>query len=70
MPEKIKVLIVDDSAMVRQTMSEILSSDRGIEVIGAAPDPFSAVRKMQEQVLDVITLDVEMSRMDGIKESG
>ncbi len=66
MPEKIKVLIVDDSAMVRQTMSEILSSDRGIEVIGSAPDPFAAVRKMQEQVPDVITLDVEMPRMDGI----
>lgn len=66
MADKIKVLIVDDSALVRQTMTEILSSDPSIKVIGAAVDPFAAVKKMEEQVPDVITLDVEMPRMDGI----
>lgn len=66
MADKIKVLIVDDSALVRQTMTEILSSDPSIIVIGAAVDPFAAVKKMEEQVPDVITLDVEMPRMDGI----
>ncbi len=66
MANKIKVLIVDDSSLVRQTMTEILSSDSSIEVIGAAVDPFAAVRKMEDQLPDVITLDVEMPRMDGI----
>lgn len=66
MPNKIKVLIVDDSALVRQTLSDILSSDPGIEVIGMAQDPIVAVQKIAEQVPDVITLDVEMPRMDGI----
>jgi len=65
-PNKIKVLIVDDSALVRQTLSDILASDPGIEVIGMAQDPIVAVQKIAEQVPDVITLDVEMPRMDGI----
>jgi two-component system, chemotaxis family, protein-glutamate methylesterase/glutaminase len=63
---KIKVLIVDDSALVRQALSDILSSDPGIEVIGMAQDPIVAVQRISEQVPDVITLDVEMPRMDGI----
>jgi two-component system, chemotaxis family, protein-glutamate methylesterase/glutaminase len=63
---RIKVLVVDDSAVVRQTMEEILSSDPEIEVIGAAADPLIAVEKMRLQAPDVITLDVEMPRMDGI----
>ncbi|GAA0739419.1 chemotaxis response regulator protein-glutamate methylesterase [Sphingomonas sp. ABOLD] len=63
---KIRVLIVDDSASVRQTMASILSEDPAIEVIGTAADPFSAARRIQEAVPDVITLDVEMPRMDGI----
>jgi len=63
---KIKVLIVDDSALVRQTLSDILSSDPEIEVIGMAQDPIVAVQRISEQVPDVITLDVEMPRMDGI----
>lgn len=63
---KIRVLIVDDSASVRQTMTSILEADPAIEVIGAAHDPFAAARIMQEQVPDVVTLDVEMPRMDGI----
>ena len=63
---KIRVLIVDDSASVRQTMASILGEDPAIEVIGTAADPFSAARRIQETVPDVITLDVEMPRMDGI----
>lgn len=63
---KIKVLVVDDSAVVRQTLTKILQSDEGIEVIGSAQDPFVAAEKLRRMVPDVITLDVEMPRMDGI----
>jgi two-component system chemotaxis response regulator CheB len=63
---KIRVLIVDDSAIVRQTLSEVLSSDPEIEVIGTAGDPFVAAERIAEQVPDVITLDIEMPRMDGL----
>jgi two-component system chemotaxis response regulator CheB len=66
MPRKVRVLIVDDSASVRQTMTAILSADPDIEVIGTASDPFVAARRIQNEVPDVITLDVEMPRMDGI----
>jgi len=64
--KKIKVLIVDDSASVRQTLAEILGADPGIEVMGTATDPFSAARQIAQQTPDVITLDIEMPRMDGI----
>jgi two-component system chemotaxis response regulator CheB len=63
---KIRVLIVDDSAVVRQTLSEVLSSDPEIEVIATAGDPFVAADRIAEQVPDVITLDIEMPRMDGL----
>jgi len=63
---KIRVLIVDDSAVVRQTLSQILSGDPEIEVIGAASDPFVAADRIREQTPDVITLDIEMPRMDGL----
>jgi len=63
---KIKVLIVDDSALVRQTLAEILSSDPDISVIGLASDPYVAARKMAVQAPDVIILDIEMPRMDGL----
>jgi two-component system chemotaxis response regulator CheB len=63
---KIRVLIVDDSAVVRQVLSEILSSDPQIEVIGTAGDPFVAADRIAEQLPDVITLDIEMPRMDGL----
>lgn len=66
MKEKVKVLIVDDSAVVRQVLEEVLGSDPEIEVIGAASDPFIAVNKIKKIAPDVITLDVEMPRMDGI----
>jgi len=62
----IKVLIVDDSAVVRQTLSSILETDPQIEVIGSASDPFFAAKKIQNEVPDVITLDIEMPRMDGL----
>ncbi len=64
--KKVRVLIVDDSAMVRKTLGDVLASDPGIEVIGTAADPYIAARKLRDQVPDVITLDVEMPRMDGI----
>jgi two-component system chemotaxis response regulator CheB len=61
-----RVLIVDDSALVRQLLTDILSRDPGIEVLGAAPDPFIAREKIKALKPDVITLDVEMPRMDGL----
>lgn len=64
--EKIKVLIVDDSALVRQFLSETLSADPSIEVIGTALDPIFAFSKIMKDKPDVITLDVEMPRMDGL----
>ncbi len=64
--DKIKVLIVDDSAVVRQTLADLLSSDPGIEVIATASDPYVAATKIQENVPDVITLDIEMPHMDGL----
>ena len=64
--KKIKVLIVDDSAVVRQTLSQILSSDPKIEVMATASDPFVAAERIRHELPDVITLDVEMPRMDGI----
>jgi two-component system, chemotaxis family, protein-glutamate methylesterase/glutaminase len=63
---RIRVLIVDDSAVVRETLSEILSSDPGIEVIGTASNPFIAADRIAEQVPDVMTLDIEMPGMDGL----
>lgn len=63
---KTKVLIVDDSATVRQTLTTVLESDPDIEVIGVASDPFVAAQRINKEVPDVITLDVEMPRMDGI----
>jgi len=64
--EKIKVLIVDDSALVRRLLTEILQSDGSFEVVGTASDPYVAREKIKKLNPDVITLDVEMPRMDGI----
>jgi two-component system chemotaxis response regulator CheB len=66
MSKKIRVLVVDDSAVVRRTLEKVLASDRDIEVMGAASDPYIAAEKIRREVPDVITLDVEMPRMDGI----
>ncbi|MEI7606346.1 MAG: chemotaxis response regulator protein-glutamate methylesterase [Rhodospirillaceae bacterium] len=63
---KLRVLIVDDSASVRETMKEIIGSDPDLEVMGAAQDPYVAAKLIAEEVPDVIVLDVEMPRMDGI----
>jgi len=63
---KIKVLIVDDSALVRQTLSGILNSDPEIEVVATAADPILAAERLRNVIPDVITLDVEMPRMDGL----
>jgi two-component system, chemotaxis family, protein-glutamate methylesterase/glutaminase len=63
---KINVLIVDDSALVRRLLTELLNSDPEIEVIGTAIDPFQAREKIKQLKPDVLTLDVEMPRMDGV----
>ena len=62
----VSVFIVDDSAVVRQVLTQILEADPGIRVAGSAPDPIFALQKMQRDWPDVIVLDVEMPRMDGI----
>ena len=62
----IKVLIVDYSAVVRKIFSEELARDPDLEVVGTAPDPYIARDKIVRLQPDVITLDVEMPRMDGI----
>jgi len=64
--KRIRVLIVDDSALVRNILAEGLSKDPGIEVVGMAPDPFVARDKIVQLRPDVLTLDVEMPRMDGV----
>lgn len=62
----IKVLVVDDSAIVRKIFTEELSKEPDIEVVGAAPDPYVARDKILQTKPDVVTLDIEMPRMDGI----
>ena len=66
MSARIKVLVVDDSAVVRQVLSEALTGDAGIEVIAVAADPIFAQEKMKKQWPDVLVLDIEMPRMDGL----
>ena len=63
---KIKVMVVDDSALVRKLMTELLNSDKDIEVVAQAQDPVFALEKLKTIKPDVITLDIEMPRMDGI----
>lgn len=63
---KIKILIVDDSAIVRKLLNEALSEEKDIEVVGTAPDPFVARDKILALKPDVLTLDIEMPRMDGL----
>src|SRR5882672_1029992 len=64
--KRIKVLIVDDSALVRRLLTEMLSSDASIIVLGTAHDAYDAREKIKALNPDVLTLDVEMPRMDGL----
>ncbi|MFA4621275.1 response regulator, partial [Xanthomonas perforans] len=65
-PTTIKAMVVDDSAVVRQVLVGVLNDAPGIEVIATAADPLLAIEKMRQHWPDVIVLDVEMPRMDGI----
>jgi two-component system chemotaxis response regulator CheB len=62
----IRVLVIDDSAVVRETLKEVIESDSGLTVMGCAPDPIIAAQMLESDVPDVITLDIEMPRMDGL----
>lgn len=66
MERKIRVLVVEDSASVRRVLSEIIASDPALEVMATAADPYFAVERIREEVPDVIFLDIEMPRMDGL----
>jgi two-component system chemotaxis response regulator CheB len=66
MTRKIRVLVVDDSALVRRAITEALQRDSSIEVVGVAHDPLIAMDKLPKLQPDVLTLDIEMPRMDGI----
>src|SRR5688572_12628320 len=63
---KARVLVVDDSALMRELLTALLSKDEGLEVVGTAADPISAWNKIQTLKPDVLTLDVEMPKMDGL----
>src|SRR5450830_1224754 len=63
---KIKVLVIDDSALIRSLLTEIINSQRDMEVVGAAPDPLIARDMIKRLDPDVLTLDVEMPKMDGL----
>jgi two-component system chemotaxis response regulator CheB len=64
--KRVKVLVVDDSAVMRKLLASLLSEDPAIEVVDTAPDPLVARDKIKELNPDVVTLDVEMPRMDGL----
>jgi len=66
MSKKISVLVVDDSALVRQVLTEIINSSKTLQVIGVARDPMDAREKIKRLNPDVLTLDVEMPKMDGV----
>ncbi len=66
----IRTMVVDDSALVRRLLTQILDSDPAIEVMGTAGDPIIAARKMAREIPDVVVLDVEMPRMDGLSFLG
>ncbi len=68
--KKIKVLIVDDSTLIRSLLAEILKKDSAIDVVGTAADPYIARDKIKKLKPDVLTLDIEMPRMDGIQFLG
>ena len=63
---KTKVLVIDDSALIRSLLSEIINDTKDLEVVGTAPDPLVAREMIKQLNPDVLTLDVEMPRMDGL----
>src|ERR1700737_3174764 len=67
MSDTIRVLVVDDSALMRKLIPDILARDRSIEVVGTAMDGAFALKKIEELKPDVVTLDLEMPRMDGME---
>lgn len=62
----VKVLVVDDSALMRQLLGELISSDERLQVVGSASDPYVAREQIKALNPDVLTLDIEMPRMDGL----
>ncbi|MCW5625069.1 MAG: response regulator, partial [Burkholderiales bacterium] len=64
---KIRVVVVDDSALVRKLLTELIDAEPDLEVVGAAPDPVVAREMIRTTNPDVITLDIEMPRMDGLE---
>src|SRR5919202_190143 len=66
MAKKIKVLVVDDSAIARKILTDAITAEKDLEVVGTAPDPFIARDKILALKPDVLTLDIEMPRMDGL----
>ncbi|MFH1542550.1 MAG: response regulator, partial [bacterium] len=70
MPEKIRVLVIDDSALMRKKISDLINSDEQLEVIGTARNGEEGVKEVLLQRPDVVTMDVEMSKMDGITALG
>ena len=66
MSKKIKILIVDDSTLVRKSLSQVFAEDEELQVIGEAVDPYQAAKELKKMAPDVITLDIEMPKMDGI----
>ena len=70
MSNKIRVLVVDDSALMRLMISDILNSDKGIEVVATAKDGEDGIRRVTELKPDVVTLDLEMPRLDGLNALG
>jgi two-component system chemotaxis response regulator CheB len=67
MQQKIRVFVIDDSALIRAVLTEIVNSQPDMSVVGSAGDPYQARERMRELEVDVVTLDVEMPRMDGIE---
>ncbi len=63
---RVRVLIIDDSALVRQALTEVFQTDPAIEVVGTASDPYQAVERMRHVAPDVLVLDIEMPKMDGL----
>ena len=66
----VRVLVVDDSAVVRQALTRIFEADGRVEVVGCAPDPYVARDLVVQHTPDVLTLDIEMPRMDGLSFLG